>query len=125
MAGLTLDRGTLIAFEKHDRRVMRILKGAATKDLRLTIPAGVLAQVWRRNNPRIAALLKASVVESMTGMIAKNVGNVLAASSTSDIVDGAVVEGALRRGDAIVTSDPEDISGLLSALHQTTPVLKV
>jgi hypothetical protein len=43
----------------------------------------------------------------------------------SDVVDAAVVIGAVRRGDAIATSDPDDIRGLLSTAGVDLPVLGV
>jgi hypothetical protein len=44
---------------------------------------------------------------------------------SSDVVDAAVVVGAVRRGDAIATSDPDDIRRLLSSAGVDLPVLRV
>ncbi|HEY8201012.1 MAG TPA: hypothetical protein VII47_06640 [Actinomycetota bacterium] len=51
----------------------------------------------------------------MTEPQARRVGELLAAAGHDDIVDGAVVEGAARRGDSIVTSDSTDIERLVAA----------
>ena len=110
MAGLTLDSGALIAAERDDRRLFAILKESARRDGDFTVPAGALAQVWRGNNPRIALLLRACEIESLTEDLARAVGTLLAKSKTTDVVDASVVAGAVSRGDAVVTSDPDDIS---------------
>ena len=46
-AGLTLDAGALIAFERNDRRVVALLARALHHQLALVVPAGVIGQVWR------------------------------------------------------------------------------
>jgi len=55
MAGLTLDSGALIAYERADRRVLTHLKEAAgTCDV--TVPTVVVTEVWRggRRSARVA-----------------------------------------------------------------------
>lgn len=112
--GLTLDSGALIAFEKGDRAVWALIKLANDEEATITVPATVLAQVWRGSNlARIAKLLQGCVVESFDGKMAREVGRLLGMSNTSDVVDGSVVEGVLRRGDAVLTSDPDDIERLV------------
>jgi hypothetical protein len=46
------------------------------------------------------------------------VGRLASRSRHDDVVDLAVVEGALRRRDAIVTSDPEDIRHIAAAVGE-------
>jgi hypothetical protein len=43
--------------------------------------------------------------EAMSEELARNVGVLAGTSDHDDIVDVSVVEGALRRGDAVVTSN--------------------
>ena len=45
--GLTLDAGALIALERGDRRVVALLREALDRRVRICVPAGVVAQVWR------------------------------------------------------------------------------
>lgn len=47
MAGLTLDAGALIAYERGEERVREILAVAYARGLVPTIPAVALAEVWR------------------------------------------------------------------------------
>ena len=48
----------------------------------------------------------------------------MAATSTHDVVDGFVVALA-RRGDVILTSDPDDISALAKAAKVSVTVEKI
>jgi hypothetical protein len=56
---------------------------------------------------------------------AKRIGGLLARSKTSDVVAAAVVLGVSDRGDAIVTSDPEDVQRLLAAAGIKLSVLAI
>jgi hypothetical protein len=114
-AGLTLDTGALIAAEKRSFRFLAIWKERQERRLLVTLPAVAFAQAWRGNSPVIARLLPACRVETFDERHGRLVGELLAKSRTADVVDAAVVLGAIARGDRIVTSDPEDIRHLLAA----------
>lgn len=123
--GLTLDAGALIAFEKRDRTLQAMIALAVKRGALLTVPAVVLAQVWGGNQVPLSRLLAGCVVESLDGERAQKVGALLRSARRADVVDGAVVESAARRGDAIVTSDPDDIRHLLETLGARLRVLPV
>jgi hypothetical protein len=57
-------------------------------------------------------------VEAMSEAQARLVGVLAGKSSHDDIVDVAVVEGALRRGDAIVTADRDHIEKVKRATRK-------
>ena len=88
---LILDSGALIAFERTDRRLIRLLELAGT----LHVPAGVVGQVWR--NParqvRLVRLLAAEEVElrDLDVDTAKAAGHLCGATGTADVVDASVV----------------------------------
>ena len=124
-SGLTLDAGALIGIEKRDRRCQDILAQAVERRVRITVPAGVLAQVWRGNGAMISRFLRACAVEPLDEIMAKKVGRLLARAGSSDVVDGAVVLGAASRGDVIVTSDPDDIASLVAAARVEVRILRV
>jgi len=112
--GLCLDAGALIAFERLDPRVLRLLQRARDAGLSVEIPAPVVAQAWR-GGPRqalLARLLASDGVETipMDAVAARAVGELCAASSATDVVDGHVAWHAFRRRLAVVTSDPDDIA---------------
>lgn len=125
MAGLTLDSGALIAADRRGRRVWSIIDSAARREATITIPAGVLAQTWRGNNVGIARLLKGSEVDPLDQTQAKEIGRALAISKARDIVDAAVVIGAIRRRDMVLTSDVSDLEMIAEALGETVPLVGV
>ena len=111
--GLTLDAGALIAAEKNSRQFWALWKSAIVKEATLTIPAPVLAQVFRSHNTQVSRVMKACEIEVLDEDLAKRVGARLGLRKGTDVVDATVVSGALSRGDAIVTSDRGDIERLL------------
>jgi hypothetical protein len=115
--GLTLDAGALIAAERRSEIFRATWQEAVRRRAVITIPAPVFAQAWRGRNPMIDRLRPACVLESFTESVARSVGRLLAEAGGSDVVDAMVVIGASERDDAILTSDPEDLTRLLEALH--------
>lgn len=113
MRGVTLDAGALIALERDDRRVLVMLARARETGATVTVPATALAQVVRApsRQVRLARLIRqpTTVVVPLGRVDATNVGRLLAASGTSDIVDAHVVICARRAGQQVVTSDPDDL----------------
>ena len=82
-----------------------------------TVPAPVLAEAWRGGSRQasLVRLLAMCEVEEMTESQAKQVGVLVGRSGHTNVVDVAVVEGAIRRGDGIVTSDRRDIESVADA----------
>ena len=113
MSGVTLDAGGLIALDRDDRRVVVLLARATQMNSAITVPATALSQAIRRpdRQVRLARLIRQPVttVVPLDRVDATNVGRLLAASGTSDIVDAHVVICARRSGQRVVTSDPDDL----------------
>ncbi len=109
---VVLDSGALIAFERADRRLIRLLELAGA----LHVPAGVVGQVWR--NParqvRLVRLLAAAEVElrDLDVDTAKAAGHLCGATGTADVVDASVVLLAREHRAVVVTSDADDIRGI-------------
>ena len=116
MPGITMDAGALIAVDRNDRRVLVLLARALETGSRVTVPAGALAQALRRpeQQARLARLLRQPTTDvvALGRVDATNVGRLLAASGTSDVVDAHVVICARRAGQQAVTSDPDDLRAL-------------
>jgi hypothetical protein len=116
MAGLTLDAGALIAFERNDRRVVALITLAHHHGWTIAVPAGVVGQVWRdgRRQARLARLLASHEVEieALDDRRAREAGQLCGARGTADVIDASVVLGARARGHRIATSDPEDLQRL-------------
>ena len=71
-----------------------------------TVPSVVIAEAWRGGpQHRLSQLLEGCQVEPLSEELARAIGVLVARSGLTDVVDVAAVEGALRRGDAVVTSD--------------------
>lgn len=115
---VVLDTGALIAIERADRRVIRLLELAEE----VHVPAAVVAQAWQ--NParqvRLVRVLAAHPVHvhALDQEEAKAVGHLCGASGTSDVVDASVVLLARRVGGVTVSSDADD-------LHTIDPQLDV
>lgn len=117
MAGLTLDTGALIAAERGDRRFWAFWKEALRREVDVTVPAPVVAQVWRGGREaRLAMLLAGCRIDNLDAALAKQTGVLCGRSGTADVVDAFVVISAGRRRDDILTSDPEDLHRL--AAHE-------
>jgi hypothetical protein len=116
---LTYDTGALIAAERSDRVVWSLHRAALLRGLVPTVPAGVLAEAWRGGpQQQLSRLLKGCLVEPMTERQARAVGVLVGRSGLSDTVDVAVAEGAIRRSDAVVTSQKQDIQQVADAVAQ-------
>jgi hypothetical protein len=77
----------------------------------------VLAEAWRggARQASLFRLLGMCEIEALTEEQARNVGVLAAKTRHHDIVDVSVVEGAARRGDAILTSDPGELAAIARA----------
>ena len=124
MAGMTMDAGALIAVDRNERRVLVLLARARETGSRVTIPASALAQAVRRpeRQARLARLLRQPTTDvvPLDRVDATNVGRLLAASGTSDVVDAHVVICARRAHQPAVTSDPDDLRALDPTLRVVT-----
>ena len=121
MNGVVFDTGALIAFERGDRFLANLVSEARRTQSTLTVPSGCVAQAWRHpsRQARLGALLRMSNTDvvAMDDAEARRVGLLLAATETSDIVDGHVALCAHRLGATVVTSDPDDLKVLGSTLR--------
>lgn len=122
--GVTYDAGALVAADRGERRVWA--RHRALLQLREvpTVPAPVVAQAWRGGSrqARLSRFLLGCSVERLDDGQARRVGELLGKVAASDIVDGTVVEGALRRNDLVVSSDPRDLVALATAVHRRLEV---
>ena len=119
MSGVTYDAGALLAAERNDRGMWALHAGFLAEEVAPVVPVAVLAQAWRGGSRQasLVRLLEMCVIEAMSEAQARQVGVVAGKARHDDVVDVTVVEGALRRGDAIVTADPGDIRRIVAALR--------
>ncbi len=121
MPGATLDAGALIAVERGEPRLQALLDEAAAAGIDIAVPAGVIAQAWRRSSrqARLARFLALSVVTTvpLDEPEARAAGVLCGRTGTADVVDASVVICARARGHAVVTGDPDDLAALDPALR--------
>lgn len=113
---VVLDAGALVAFERNDRAVRRLVELAAEHGASLHVPAGVVAQVWRdgARQARLARLVKSRLldVRELDLDEARAAGALCGATGTADVIDASVALLARRHRAAVVTSDPDDLRRL-------------
>ena len=109
---VVLDTGALIAIDRADRDVIRMLELAGE----VHVPAGALGQAWR--NParqvRLARVVASEDVEihPLDAAVARAAGQLCAATATSDVIDASVIILAHAVGGVPVTSDAGDLRRL-------------
>jgi predicted nucleic acid-binding protein len=113
VSGVTFDAGGLIALDRNDRRTLTLVARAKERGMRITVPATALAQAIRNpaRQARLSRLIRqvSTDLTPLDGPDATAVGLVLARTATADIVDAHVVVCARRAGQAVVTSDADDL----------------
>ena len=72
---------------------------------------------------RASRLIDECAIDSLDLALAQMAGELLGRTGTSDAVDAAVVVSAARRGDAILTTDPDDLRALAASMPGTGPIL--
>ena len=118
---MILDAGFLVSIDRSDRAAHEFLSAARSRAAVLRTTDPVVAQVWRDGSrqARLAAFLKS--VETVALDEGRFVGQLLAASKTSDVVDAHVVAVALRAGDSILTGDVDDLAKIAATLGPSAP----
>jgi predicted nucleic acid-binding protein len=122
-AGLTYDTGALVAAERDDRIMWSLHRAALNRGLPPTVPAGVLAEGWRGGpQAALSRLLKGCRIEELTEEQARAVGALAARAEHDDVVDVSVVEGAIRRNHAVITSNQAHIRRVATAAGVTVTI---
>ena len=118
--GVTYDTGALVAADRGERRQWARHRALLNHREVPVVPAPVLAQAWRGGSRQalLSRLLTGCDTETLDDTRARATGALAARSATTDIVDACVVEGALRRHDLIISSDPGDLQAIAAAISQ-------
>jgi hypothetical protein len=119
MNGVTYDTGALVAADHNDRRMWALHAAFLAEEVSPTVPAPVLAEAWRGGSRQanLARFLALCSLEPFSERHAKAVGVLAGKADHDDIVDTTVVEGAIRRHDAIVTSNRTHIRKITDAVR--------
>lgn len=98
------------------------------RDSTPTVLAPVVAQVWRdgARQARLARYLRTAVdIVAYDDQLARQAGELLAATGLSDAIDAGVALLAHRVGGVVVTSDRDDLELLTGALADPPRVVMV
>jgi hypothetical protein len=116
--GVTYDTGALVAADRGERRQWARHRALLAHREIPTVPSTVLAQAWRGGSRQalLSRLLAGCDIEVLDDARARAAGTLAARAGTTDIVDASMVEGALRRRDLIVSSDPADLTAIGAAI---------
>lgn len=113
---VVLDSGALIAFERGDEQIRALLRRASNLGVRVVIPAGVLARVWRDAARQVVlgSLLRASMtaIDPLDRVMAEAAGALCGRRQTADVIDASIVLTARREHAVVVTSDANDLRHL-------------
>jgi predicted nucleic acid-binding protein len=109
----TLDSGALIALERGKQRAVHLLVTG-----RVTIPSPCIAEWWRGRTDRRDDILRAVHIDWLSESVLRVAGEALATIPkrkgecplTLDAI--AMASAASRKGDVLVTSDPNDMMRL-------------
>jgi len=122
--GVTYDTGALVAADRAERRIWARHRALLTARIPPTAPAPVVAQAWRGGGRQalLARLLRGCDIEALDDRLARATGALAARAGTTDVVDAFVTEGALRRRDLVISSDPGDLKALAAAVNRRLEV---
>ncbi len=111
---MILDAGVLISIDRRGNTSLQELWVDPGTNIEFHTTAPVVAQVWRDGSrqARLARFLKSCQIHDFVD--GRRIGELLAASGTSDVVDAHLVLCAAELGCGVITSDLDDISHLAS-----------
>lgn len=112
MSSVTLDTGALIALERRRPRMWKVLQRARALGVVPVVPADVVAEWWRGRSDIREHILASIVVEPLTERLARIAGECLAQVKGATTIDAIVMASAAARGDAVYTSDVDDLERL-------------
>lgn len=81
-------------------------------------------QAWRGGSRQalLSRLQAGYYTEILDDSRARAAGALAARAGTSDIVDACVVEGALRRRDLVISSDPGDLTAIAAVVSSNLEI---
>ncbi len=120
---MILDAGFLISIDRNERTAHAFLTTASRSETALHTTDPVVAQVWRNGSrqARLAALLQTITIHPLND--GRPVGQLLAQTKTSDVIDAHLVITAVRLNDDILTGDPDDLTTLSAVLGPASPTI--
>jgi len=121
-----LDAGALVAVDRRNRLIGAQLRVLQQQGTPIRVSSAVVGQVWRdgRTQANLARVLAGVGIEALGRDDGKRIGELLALSGSTDIVDAHVAL-ITAHADLVLTSDPGDIRKLLQARRVSARVQTV
>jgi predicted nucleic acid-binding protein len=107
-----LDTGALIAIERKSARMSFIWERARRSSSPITVPTVVVVEWWRGQRGPVSRTLDSVTIEPLSHELARIAGEALARVSGASVTDAVVMASAAQRGDAVYTTDIDDLSRL-------------
>jgi predicted nucleic acid-binding protein len=118
------DAAVLIVADRNDRKAWADHRARLELGIPPQTTAPVVAQVSRSERQvQLRRFLRGCEVMPFAPEDAHEVGALLAATRTSDVVDGHIVMLAGKSGSTVVTGDVADVRRLASRLPSPVPVM--
>ena len=118
---LTFDTGALVGLERARHEMRKVYATAVTNDIRITVPAVVLAEWWRtgRKEKERSQILRSLIIDPTTDLVARLAGAALTLLPGAHTIDALVMASAAQRpNECVYTSDPDDLRALKAAVPQ-------
>ncbi|MCG8554394.1 MAG: hypothetical protein MJD61_03770 [Proteobacteria bacterium] len=115
MRGVTFDTGALIGLERRTGRMVHVLAAINRHRLPVTIPSVVVAEWYRQQHDAEKILGLAVRIEPLSGALSRVAGKALRMVGGRNTIDAIVMSSAAQRGDAVYTSDVDDLSSFAQA----------
>lgn len=112
MSDATFDTGALIALERRSQRMRNVVTRAVALGVRITVPAAVVTEWWRRRTDARELILNSLIVEPLSERVAKRAGEAIASVEGATAIDAIVMASAALRGGVVYTSDVDDLERL-------------
>jgi hypothetical protein len=123
---LILDAGAILALARGGGDARAALERARREGYVVLIPTPVLAQVHRGGRDRAGVDRIVNAVDALlptSAGVARRAGELLAHTGASDAIDAIVAAEALLSAPALIlTSDPDDLGGLVEGQPEAAAV---
>lgn len=120
------DAGVLIAAERNERRTWAEHRIRLELGLVPLTTAPVVAQVSRSGRQvQLRRFLRGCTVAPFAASEAHEVGALLAAAGSTDVVDAHLIAVAASIEAKVLTSDPDDLTRLANALEVHVPIVRI
>lgn len=120
---MIFDAGFLISIDRGEGSAQNLLTALHRSQAPLHTTHPVVAQVWRSgpSQARLASFLQTVTIHPLDD--GRALGQILALTRTSDVVDAHLVVVAVRLDDPILTGDPDDLNHLADTLGTAAPTI--